>query len=226
MPSRFIGFILRPLVAPIRYGALKVMKKYRAPDDGRPIIATAGHILDEFIFSSVFHTFKEDKFRELARFRKLPVSEHDRIFNELAVAGVCLPIFYLHAVKRLVKPEDYHFWQNVAEQLPRQFQKKLISYGVDGGNAKLMRELIEMRYAEYEELLRMVRDVNDNNLESEFKTLPSEMKWIGSAIQAVAIGTTDHVRRGKVEEGDKLIRYLDTWLLLLHRKLRRFVSHL
>jgi len=225
MFAKILAFILRPFARPIRYGTLKIMKKLRSLDDKRPAIAASDHILNEIVLPSVFCAFQDNKFRELAYFKKLPVSEHDRIFNELEVAGVCLAIFYLRAIKPLVKPDDYHFWQNAEEHLPKQLQKILMDYGADGSSAKLLKQLIDMRYEEYEELAKKVRDANDDK-KTEFKTLPPEMKQVAAAVQATAIGTTDHIRRGKVKEKDPLIQYLIGWFLSLQKRIGKFVGNL
>jgi hypothetical protein len=225
MLSKIMVFILRPFIKPIRYGALKIMKRLRPPDDKRPAIATADHILDEIILPSVFYTFQESKFRELARFNKLPTSEHDRIFNELEVAGVSLAIFYLGTIKPFTKPGDFHFWRDVEEFLPKQLQRKLISYGVDSSNAKLLRKLIEMRSKEYDLLAEQVWNASEDK-EPEFKNLLPEMKRIASLLQGIAIGTTDHIRRGEIKEKDPLIQYLIKWLLSLQREISKFVKKL
>ncbi len=164
-------------------------------------------------------------FREHASFKTLPQEEQDRIFNELQVAGIYSAIVHLNTVKSTVRPDDYHFWQAVEERLPRQFQKILMGYGVDGLNAKLMRKLIDLRGIEYAELQPHILDAN-NEAGKEFKTLSSEMKRIACAMQAIAIGTADHIRRGKMKEGDPLIRNLTTWLIFLQGKFGRFVRHL
>lgn len=225
MLSKVLIFILRPFAGLARYGALKIMKWFRAPDDKRPAIAAAEHVLQEMVLPSVFGVFRETKFRELARFGKLPVSEHDRIFNELEVAGVGSALLCLRAAKSLVKPGDYHFWQETENQLPRQLQKILIGYGVDGSNAKLLKQLIDMRCEEYENLAEKISDANDVS-GAEFKTLSPEMKWFAGMMRAFAIGAADHMRRGKMEAKDPLIGYLAEWLLFLQRQIIRFIKNL
>lgn len=225
MFSKIIKFVLRPFVGPIRYGALKIMKNLRSPYDKRPVIAVSDYILNEIVLPLVFRVFQEDKFRELAYFKKLPVSEHDRIFNELEVAGICLAIFYLDAVKSLVRPEDYHFWRNTEEHLPKQLQKILMGYGVDGSNAKMMRELIDMRRKEYEELAEKTLEASID-LKPELQELTPEMRWFATKAQATAVGATDHIRRGKIQEGDPLIKYLIGWLMFLQQKVGKFVKNL
>jgi len=225
MFSRFISIILRPFAGIIRYGALKAMKRFQRPDDRRPIIATSDHLLNEIILPSVFRAFREDKFRELAKFEKLPVVEHDRIFNELEVAGICLAVFYLRSAKYLARPEDYHFWQRTEEHLPKQLQKILTGYGASGSNAKLIRELIDMRREEYEKIAEKVWEASDN-LNPEFRDWTPEMKHFAVRIQAIAVGTTDHIRRGKIKEDDLLIKHLAGWLMTLYIKIKKFVERL
>lgn len=218
-------FILYPFAGLIRYGALKMMKKMRRPDDRRPIIATADHLLNTIVFPSAFRVFQDKIFREQAGFSKIPRSEHDRIFNELEVSAIYLAMMYLNTVKSMVRPEDYHFWQEVEEHLPRQLQKILMGYGVDGSNAKLMRQLIDMRRAEYEEIKTHIQDINSQE-NKEFKELSAHNKRIAAALQAIAVGTTDHIRRGKIKEGDPLISHLITWLIFLQKQIGKFVKNL
>lgn len=216
---------MRPFIGPIRYGSLKLMKKMRAPRDRRPIIATSDHVLSEIVLPSAFRVFKDGKFRQLANFAKLPVVEHDRIFNELQTAAVGLAIFYIRTIKPIVRPEDYHFWQDVETHLLKQFQKILMGYGVNSSNAKLVKQLVEIRSVEYEELARGV--FNENYRQSpEFKSSSSEVKWIVAAVQATAICTADHIRRGKIQPEDHLIVHLKAWLMILQRKIGKFMIKL
>lgn len=225
MILKILVFILRPFIKSIRYGILKIMKKIRLPDDKRPVIATANYILDEIILPSVFFIFQERNFRELARFNKLPTSEHDRIFNELEAAGICLIIFYLEIAKSFVKPGDFYFWRDVGEFLLKQFQRKLISYGVDSSDAKLMREFIEIRSKEYDKLAEEIKDINEEE-ELEFKNLLPEKKRFLSLLEGIAIGMTEHIRRGEIKEEDPLIQYSIKWLLFLQGEIGKFVKNL
>jgi|SRR3989344_95102 len=223
--SKFIGFILSPFVKIIRYGALKLMKKFYRPGDRRPAMAAADHMLDEIILLSVFRTFQEDKFRELANFKKLPISEHDRIFNELEVAGMCMAVFYLETAKNFVRDGEFHFWRDVEEELPRQLQKKLVGFGVSSSDGKLMKQLIDMRYKEYNELAEQILRA-DTTISSEFKNKPPEIKRLMGMAQAIAVGTADHIRRGKLEEKDSLIKHLVLWLIKLQKRIDRFLKRL
>jgi len=225
MLPRLLIFLLRPFAKPIRYGALKFMKRFRAPDDNRPVIAASEHLLNEFILPSTFRLFRDEQFRNLASFGKLPRAEHDRIWNELVVAGIATLILCLDSAQNLVRLEDLHFWQKVQEHAPKQFQRELMKMGVLSSNAKLMRQLIDMRYEEYRGLLRQAREVNE--LENElFRSLSDDMRHLAAGLQAVGIGTADHIKRGKLAPGDPLIRFLTNWLFGLYKQLNRFVQKL
>jgi len=208
----------------IRYGVLKIMKKMWRSDDKRPIIATANHILEEMALPSGFRTFRDASFRSLARFEKLPVSEHDRIFNELIVSAICVPLFCIERMKEY-KVEEYHFWQNVGKAIPQQFQYKLMSMGLDGGNAKLMRELITLRYEEYEKFLPKIAEVHVQE-SADFKNFSNFARYLGAAIHSTAIGTADHIRRGDMKPGDPLVTYLIHWLMNLQHSSVDFVRKL
>lgn len=225
MFSRFIGFVLGPAVRIVRFAALKLMKKLRRPYDDRPIHAAAEHMLDEIVLPAGFRVFRDARFRELASFKKLPTAEHDRIFNEIVVTDICVLLFYLGSIKSIVRPEDYHFWQDVEERVPKQYQRVLMRFGVDGGHAKLFRQLIEMRYEEYKKITKDVWKTNDT-AKSEFHDLPGEVKHLTAATQAAAVGAADHMRRGKLEKNDPLIGFLVERLAGLRRKIHKFVRRL
>ena len=86
---KIIGFILSPFVEIIRYGALKLMKRMGHHGDERVVIAVSDHLLNTIILPSVFRFFQDEDFREAANFKEISAVEHDRIFNELEVAGIC-----------------------------------------------------------------------------------------------------------------------------------------
>lgn len=197
----------------------------RRPDDTRPAIATADHILDEMILPSAFRVFREKKFRDLSFFNKLPVLEHDRIFNELEVSGICLALFYLGIVKPYTKPEDFHFWREVEENLVGQFQNKLKYLGTDTNNTDLMGKLINMRFEEYQLLANTSRSTNDF-MNPEFKTFSPATKQLAAIINATAVGTADHILRGEIKEGDPLIKYIMGWLFGLQKTTADFINSL
>lgn len=222
MFARIIGFLI---AKPIRYLALKVMKAMRQPDDMRPVIAVADHLVGDIVLPSVYAIFQDAQFRERARFQKLTSAEHDRIFNELHVAGVCLAMCCLEVAHTIVQPEYLHFWTKAREYLPRQVQQSLVKFGVDGANAKLFRQLIDMRFEEYEHWANEVWDMWSEE-EPRFRSMPEGMKRVISRVDAIAIGTTDHILRGKDDAGGHLARCLRAWLHPLNENIGRFIKKL
>ncbi len=225
MLPRIALVLLRPFAKPIRYGALKIMKRFRAPDDGRPVIAASEHLLQEFVLPSIWRLFRDEQFRALASFKKLPTAEHDRIWNELVVAGIAALTLTLDAALAVVRPEDFHFWKKVREHAPKQFQRELMKFGVSSSNAKLMRELVAMRSSEYNDLSRQTREINEQENEL-FRGLSDDLRYIGAGVQAIGIGAADHIKRGKLAPGDPLIRFLINWLFILFKQLSGFVKRL
>ena len=201
------------------------MKRFAPPDDNRPIIAVADHLVHGYIFAPTFRLFNDERFRALSEFKKLPRAEHDRIFNELMVASALIIRLSLQAAPRIVPPEAYHFWRKVEEQLPRQFVRELAQFGVSSANAKLVRELIDMRAKEYGELSRQVQEVNEDE-NKEFRELTHGIRHFAAEIQAMGIGVARHIKRGKLPPRDPLIKFLVSWLFEQSEKIGRFVKRL
>lgn len=230
---KILVFVLRPFAKSVRYLMLKIMKRTGNSNDGRPAIAVSGHIIEEIILPAVFKTFREAEFRRLANFVKLPVAEHDRIFNELQVAGIIVAEYALVEAKNYVKDGDFHFWSRVEEQFSRQLQKVFTGFGIDSSNAKLLRDLVKIRQQEYEHLENRVWDSGTflapevkQDIEQKFKDTASDVKRLLSSVHAVVFGTVNHIRRGNIQERDPLVRYLMTRLLQLHNKVVKFVRKL
>lgn len=223
---RIIGFLLAPFVKHIRYGALKLMKKFRRPNDVRPVIATASHLLEEMLLPTIFKTFINREFREIAGFDKLSQTEHDRIFNELEMAAMSLALFCLDFADSIARSGDIRFWLEVRQRLPQQLRKMFLEIGVGKDNADLMRKLVDMRYEEYAEKTKEVRDIW--NMEDPlFSRLPAAaVKHSIARVNAIAIGTLLHIRRGKSPKNDPLLKFLRNWLVKLDVSIARFIFKL
>ena len=222
MFARIIGFLF---IKPVRYFALKAMKRFRQPDDLRPVIAASDHLLEDIVLPSVYMIFQDKRFRERAHFQKLPVTEHDRIFNELHVAGICLSMFCLDVAQTIVEPESFHFWIKTREHLLEQAQKLLMEFGVNGDNAKLFHQLVDERFREYERLAKEAWTIW-NEEEEHFRGMPEGLKLVTSRVDAISIGTTDHILRGKEDVGGQIARRLREWLLPLNEKIGKFIKRL
>lgn len=208
----------------IRFYLLKLAKRLARGDDERPVVMATQQTLDIGV-ESAFEIFRNKRFRELAQFQKLSQVEHDRIWNELEVTGICLALFCLEHLHAIIKPEDFHFWRRVKERLPREFEERLLSIGVESADAHLLRGLIDMRYGEYADLIRQSWEIWDRE-EPAFRALPHDTARHSVArAHALAIGTADHIMRGKLT-GSDLPRFLRGWLLFLNESFGRFVVRL
>jgi len=208
----------------VRYLMLKLMKKIRQPDDDRPVIAAADQLLD-VLLPSAFEFFRDSRFRQSVDFEKQSHVEQDRIFNELQVSAMNLCLFCLEQRESIIRLDDFHFWKEVYERIPVAFEEKLLSFGVDKGNARLFKDLIGIRHEEYAGIM----EANDEwmNREDEFHAIAdNRIKESMIRVHALVIGTADHIRRGKLKKDDKLMKHVRSWLLPLDVKINRFIKNL
>jgi len=206
----------------IKYLLLKIIKKLYWPDDNLPVGAAAEYLLDKLL-PSAFKVFKDSEFRKIVNFDKISQVEQDRIFNELEVAAISIALFCLEERESVVQLKDFHFWKGVCEKMPAGFEDKLLKLGIDPKNARLFKDLIEIRHVEYVKISEGNRDWIDNDL----RELKSEYaKEVMARVQAIAVGTADHIRRGKLKVGDALISHLRNWLFPLDMEITNFIKKL
>ncbi len=145
--------------------------------------------------------------------------------STLEVAAMSLCLFCLEQRESIIGSDDFHFWKEVHEQIPIQFEQKLLGLGVDKENAKLFRELIKMRHNEYERISDGSRDYFEEH--EDFKNVGSKKaREVLVRVQAVTVGATDHIRRGKLKRGDELLRVLRSWLFPLDMEITKFIRKL
>ncbi|MFC1612770.1 hypothetical protein ACFL23_00370 [Patescibacteria group bacterium] len=213
------------IIKGIQYLMLKIMKRLRQPDDNRPAIATAEHLLDNKLLPSAFSVFQDSQFRQATGFDKLAQVEQDRIFNELEVATMSLCLFCIEQRGAIVGNKDFHFWKEVSKKIPIQFEQKLLGHGVDKGNAKLFKDLIMIRHEEYEKIFDGSRDYFEE--QKDFKDISNKSaKNAFVRAQSVTVGAVDHIRRGKLKQGDSLLRIIRNWLFPLDIEITKFIRKL
>ncbi len=228
-----LKFFLKPFAGVIRVAALKTMKRTAQPQDRRPYIAIAGHVLQDLVLPAVFKTFQGAEFQKLAGFEKLTLAEKDRIFIELEVTGIIFGGEAVRLAKYRVKEKDFHFWARVEDEYPRQLQFVLTGFGVDSANAKLFRDLVKMRAAEYEKLSeRLLRSGMlfepevKQKIEDDFSERAGGVKDLLALAQAAAFGTVDHIKRGELDTGDPLVKFMMKFSLALYHKVLKFAVKL
>ncbi|MDD5464395.1 MAG: hypothetical protein PHP62_04550 [Candidatus Moranbacteria bacterium] len=200
------------------------MKKIRQPDDDRPVIAAADQLLDKLL-PSAFEFFRDSRFRQSIDFEKQDQIEQDRIFNELEVSAISLCLFCLDQRESVVQFDDFHFWKEVRERIPVAFEEKMLSFGVDKENARLFKDLIEIRYNEYAEMM----EVNSEHMDKEIKfqkIIDNRIKESITRVHSIVVGTSDHIRRGKLQKDDELMKHIRRWLLPLDSQINSFIKNL
>lgn len=213
------------LIPLAQFYLLKLMTRLAPAGDDRPVLAACQQLI-RLTSESGFVLFKTEQFRGLVRFETLPEVEQDRIFNELEVAGILLALFCLEHVDAFIERIDFHFWRKVHEALPGRFERHLCELGVAESNAALTRKLIAMRREEYQELIDETWQFWKEE-EPAFRELPHDTARHSAArTHALAIGTADHILRGKLKPGGDLPRLLRSWLLVLNEEVGRFVLKL
>ena len=157
---------------------------------------------------SAYALFSDKKFRRLARFDTLPVAEHDRIFNELLVAGLTLQMLLLETPDLRVPIEMRPFLKQVADAIPAAHVRELAALGVEAEHHQTWHQLIRMRYEEYANDRHQARSAS---MQIEAAKAPLDRQSLAFIqatlpVQVVAIGCHQHNCRGKTDGYDDLLR--------------------
>lgn len=162
--------------------------------------------------SEAFRIFQDKKFRDLAGFSSLDKTGHDRIFNELVLAGLTTLMLLLEAPDLRMDPLFKEFMLEVKEEIPAAYVDQLKELGIEEKYLKDWRRLIAMRYEEYSKDKLKLRNVA---MEMEGENLtPKNLDNIQLLLpfQTVAIGCHHHICRGKTESKDELFKTTLRWL--------------
>ena len=159
---------------------------------------------------SAFTLFNDKTFRRLARFDALPVSEHDRIFNELLIAGLTLQMLALEAPDLHVPNDTRPYLKQVASEIPAAHVHELATLGITEENQREWDRLIGMRYEEYAGDRHNVRSAS---MQIEAANHPLDLEALDGIqamlpVQVVTIGTHCHICRGETEGQDELFKFM------------------
>ncbi|MEX0877793.1 MAG: hypothetical protein WDZ40_02960 [Candidatus Spechtbacterales bacterium] len=151
---------------------------------------------------SAFRVFRDNDFRKLVKFSEISQTEQDRIFNELVVNAVVLAV--LMTETRANQIEDSNFSRSVrilSKAIKKRYPEMLQALGVTNQqHIDMWHQLIDMRIEEYRKYEKDMR----NDVDEATKHIP----WL----PIVITGTVDHIRRGKLKEGDTLFKIISSWL--------------
>ena len=173
---------------------------------------------------SAFTLFKDKTFRRLARFDALPVAEHDRIFNELLIAGLTLQMLTLEAPDLHIDDDMRPFLKQIAGEIPAAHVRELAGMGIPEENQREWIQLIGMRYEEYATDRHKARAAS-MQIEIEEARRPLDRDVMDGIqamvpVQVVAIGSHDHICRGKTEGYDELFKFMLHYLSRFYIEMR------
>jgi hypothetical protein len=190
------------------------MKKSELPpfESMSEMAAVTAKSLAKAAASSAFTIFKDKNFRRLARFDALPVAEHDRIFNELLIAGLTLQMLTLEAPDLHIDDDMRPFLRQIAGEIPAAHVRELAALGIPEENQREWTQLIGMRYEEYAADRHKARAAS-MQIEIEAARRPLDqgtMEGIQAMVpvQVVTIGSHCHICRGKTEDYDELFKFM------------------
>lgn len=163
-----------------------------------------------------FQLFKDKSFRELMFFDKKDEEERNRIFNELTVTNLVFLMLLLEQIIREIEDEDAkEYFRALRKAAPEYFKNFIRRIGIPEQYATLWDGLIDMRYNEYVDETKEMREEffkQDDELLREYALDNKIMLF-----QTIAFGLYRHLMWGKIKKDDPLYKYLQPYLLQVHK---------
>lgn len=181
------------------------------------LLAGATDNIAKLVASSAFEMWKRKDFRLYVDFNNIDTVEQDRMFNELQVS--VLGLFILHFESALTDATDERkmVLEALKKDLVPAFLALLSESGVESRYIKEWKYLIDLRLKEYRTDLRMaMEEVGEME---EFKK-DEHLKIVWCRLQTITIDCLSHIRRGKLDEKDKMWNLLRGWLVTLEVQLQ------
>lgn len=159
--------------------------------------------------------FRNPLFRKLCNFNNITKIEQDRIWNELVLACLVLPMFAFEAPDLRSSDDMKAYLQSLARAIPEAHLQNLKKLGIEEKYLADWRKLIKMRYDEYDE----------DKIEGKRAAMQVEEEHAGPLnleklegiqlmlpVNVVAIGCHHHICRSKTEGKDELFKMIVKWL--------------
>lgn len=170
--------------------------------------------ITDLISRDAFKLFRNKKFRYLNNFQNIEQIEQDRIFNELAVTGICLAVLMFETVSKIKKnnqqKEEAQFFQLLANEVKFCYGSILKEIGVEEEFVLDWRKLTDLRLDEYR------KDYQRNKKHFDPK---ASNPWAS----VCSIGGFQHVTRGKGQPNDFLFKIIINWIGHLSMKIIKLV---
>lgn len=156
-------------------------------------------IITARIASLSFKLFQENTFRENINFKDISQVEQDRIFNELIVTGLCIPILQFGSLSENAQGELRGKYEKLRIKFIACYPQWLEDLNVDAGLIDKWRQLIHMRVDEYTQ--------EYNKTKGEFGNISKELAWV----MLVAVGGYFHIRRGNSKPKDPVLTMITNY---------------
>jgi hypothetical protein len=173
----------------------------------------ANIVMKEIIYFSG-DLYNDPDFRKTAGFNDLEEKEHDRIFNEIQAAGLILAAESIKLEAQRLGDEREEFWRRACKLIPEEFFDWLSELKIEKENVDIWKKLYKLRLEEY----RKGADEIKTLMKKELPSGHEKAKEVYFLMESIAISSTLHIKRGVMEPGDRVKRYLMTWLGILHEK--------
>lgn len=176
------------------------------------MIAESSSGLAQFVAHTSFEFWQRKDFRLYVDFDNISQTEQDRIFNELEVSILGLYELHLNQALENAKEEKQVFLSAIKKDLPKAFIQVMVDAGVDRKLADQWQILMDLRFKEYKEHLKLT--LKESLKMQEFKGKDADLRPTWARIETITIDCLTHIRRGKVEENDPLWKLLRKWIIM------------
>lgn len=167
--------------------------------------------LAEVVAQVAFMVWQKEDFRELINFDKISQTEQDRIFNELEVSFLGLFVLYLDQLSSELETSEKEVVIQLKGILPESFVELFDKLGVEKKFVDIWRKLIDLRFEEYYRDWEMITKEGLPD-EHEFRDNDSFKRKM-ARLQTITLDCLTHIRRGKLEQKDPLMKYLRQWVI-------------
>ncbi len=177
--------------------------------------------LGQIIAQTSFDLWSSSQFKKLVDFDSSPKVEQDSIFNELEVSGLGLLYLHLEYLISTSKGEQKEFYEMLRENIIEGFLTIFQDLGVADKAIKQWRLLIDMRFEQY---LQDYKTVLTESRKWEKVQQQEELQTIWARVETITINCLNHLRRGKVEKEDTLLKILRKWFTSLEVTLTKILQ--
>lgn len=185
------------------------------------LLTSAANELVRGIANQAFKMWEREDFRMYTNFKNIPISDQDRIYNELQVSLIGLYILNFEQAILDSDDEKKKVLSALQNDLTPAYLNLFAELGMEKKFIKQWKNLIDLRVGEYKGDLQIA--LSESVSMSEFKDEEALRKiWI--RIETITIACLSHIRKGKIAEDDPLWQLLRKWFISMDTQLTPITS--